>query len=85
VYASQPALPPDHATLGSGWSLAFAGRGWLPAGSHREVSSVQDDILLTQALPGALSAELLTKLGWYEKIDTVEVIDALAAVTFDPR
>ncbi len=32
-----------------------------------------------------VSAELLTKLGWYEKIDTVEVIDALAAVTFDPR
>ncbi len=32
VYASQPGLPPHHATLGSGWSLAFAGRAH-PAGS----------------------------------------------------
>ena len=26
VYASQPGSPPNHATLGSGWSLPFAGR-----------------------------------------------------------
>ena len=32
VYASQPRSPSDHATLGSGWSLAFAGRmlRWVP-------------------------------------------------------
>ncbi len=34
VYASQPGLPRDHARLASGWWLAFAGRDWLPAGSH---------------------------------------------------
>lgn len=34
VYASQPGSPPDHATLGSGRSLTFAGRA-RPAGSVR--------------------------------------------------
>src|SRR6266542_2359658 len=33
-YASQPGSPPNHATLGSGWSLAFAGRA-CPAGFVR--------------------------------------------------
>ncbi len=28
-----------------------------------------------------VSAELLTKLGWYESVDTLEVVDALAAAT----
>jgi hypothetical protein len=35
VYASQPGSPHDHARLASGWWPAFAGRDWLPAGSHR--------------------------------------------------
>jgi len=32
-----------------------------------------------------ISAEALTKLGWYENVDTVEVVDALAAVTLPQR
>jgi len=36
VYASQRRSPSDHATLGSGWRPTFAGRGWLPAGSHEK-------------------------------------------------
>jgi hypothetical protein len=35
VYASQRRLPERHATLGSGWWPAFAGRDWLPAGMLR--------------------------------------------------
>jgi hypothetical protein len=57
VYASQPGLPPVHATLGSAWSPAFAGRGY-PAGFLRKVSvTFSHGILPTQALPGAPSAE----------------------------
>jgi hypothetical protein len=57
VYASQPGLPPSHATLGSGWSPAFAGRA-RPAGFLCKVSVMSSHVvLLTQALPGALSAE----------------------------
>ena len=57
VYASQPGLPPNHATLGSGWSPAFAGRE-SPAGFLCNVSVMSSHgILLAQALPGALSAE----------------------------
>jgi hypothetical protein len=33
VYASQRRLPDHHATLGSGWWPAFAGRDWRPAGT----------------------------------------------------
>jgi hypothetical protein len=35
VYASQRRLPDHHATLGSGWWPAFAGRDWRPAGTLR--------------------------------------------------
>ena len=57
VYASQPGLPPNHATLGSGWSPAFAGRD-SPAGFLCKVSVMAlHGILLAQAVPGALSAE----------------------------
>ena len=57
VYASQPGSPPNHATLGSGWSPAFAGRD-CPAGFLCKVSVMSSHVvLLTQALPGALSAE----------------------------
>ena len=38
VYASQPGSPPDHATLGTDWLLAFAGLGSLRARTLREVS-----------------------------------------------
>jgi len=51
VYASQPGLPPNHATLGSGWWLAFAGQDWVPARSHRRFQLAC--FLLLQALPGA--------------------------------
>ena len=55
VYASQRRLPERHATLGSGWWPAFAGRGWLPAGMLR---GFQSSLLVhlippLQALPGA--------------------------------
>lgn len=39
VYASPPRSLAVDATLGSGWGPAFAGRGWLPAGFHYEVSA----------------------------------------------
>ena len=39
VYASQRRLPERHATLGSGWWPAFAGRDWLPAGMLRGFQS----------------------------------------------
>jgi hypothetical protein len=35
VYASQSGSPPPHATLGSGWRLAFTGAGLAPAGSNK--------------------------------------------------
>ncbi len=55
VYASQRRLPQRHATLGSGWWPAFAGRDWLPAGTLR---GFQSSLLVhlippLQALPGA--------------------------------
>ena len=55
VYASQRRLPERHATLGSGWWPAFAGRDWLPAGTLR---GFQSSLLVhlippLQALPGA--------------------------------
>ena len=55
VYASQRRLPGHHATLGSGWWPAFAGRDWLPAGTLR---GFQSSLLVhlippLQASPGA--------------------------------
>ena len=38
VYASQHRSPDRHATLGSGWWPAFAGRDWSPAGTLQRVS-----------------------------------------------
>ena len=62
VYASQPGSPPNHATLGSGWSPAFAGRD-CPAGFPCKVSvRFSHGVLLTQALPGALSAETFRRI-----------------------
>jgi hypothetical protein len=40
VYASQPGSPPNHATLGPGWWLAFAGAGLTPAGLIRRFQYV---------------------------------------------
>src|SRR3954467_1922187 len=39
VYASQCRLPGHHARLAPGRWPGSAGRGWLPAGSHRKVSA----------------------------------------------
>ena len=50
VYASQPGLPPLRATLGSGWSLAFAGRDH-PLGPNGRFQLIC--FLLPQASPGA--------------------------------
>src|SRR5947208_1927092 len=53
VYAPQPELPPNHATLASGWSPAFAGRD-RPAGFLCKVSVMSSHVvLLTRALSGA--------------------------------
>jgi len=49
-----------------------------------EASPVDGERWHHAAIDDDVSAELLTKLGWYETVDTVEVIDALAAVTFTP-
>ena len=38
VYASQPRSPSDHATLGSGWWLAFPGQGSKPCRVRNEIS-----------------------------------------------
>jgi hypothetical protein len=55
VYASQRRLPDHHATLGSGWWPAFAGRDWRPAGTLRGFPSVLSAHLFPppQASPGA--------------------------------
>jgi hypothetical protein len=54
VYASQPGSPPNHATLGSGRLPAFAGQECYLLGSIERFQLHL--ILLSQALPGALSA-----------------------------
>jgi hypothetical protein len=55
VYASQPGLPPRHATLGSGRWPTFAGAGLSPAGLL-PIGFSSSSILLSQALPGAITA-----------------------------
>src|SRR5580704_3609976 len=51
VYASQPRSPSNHATLGPGRWLAFAGAGLAPASSRRRFRYVTPShtILLLQA------------------------------------
>jgi hypothetical protein len=51
VYASQPGSPRHHARLAPGRWPGSAGRGWLPARSHRKVSAIR--FPLSQAFPGA--------------------------------
>jgi hypothetical protein len=52
VYASQPGSPPHHATLGSGWSLPFAGRD-RPAGFDRRFQFAINFPLLQASLAHA--------------------------------
>src|SRR5437899_2796401 len=61
VYASRPQLPADHATLGSGWSLALPGR-IVPCRAPRKVSALER-FLLSQASPGALIAQSRVRRG----------------------
>ena len=50
MYASQPGSPPDHATLGSGWLLAFAGQGYVLLGPTEGFHRLHDFLLLQASL-----------------------------------
>ena len=75
VYASQPGSPRHHARLASGCWPSSAGRGWLPAGFHREVSAIQS-LPPLPSFPGALKGQFLRRSGFTVRSQTEAALRA---------